>query len=82
MPAVGLAWPSSRCDAESVRFRFTAGHAIDGEADSLPAPIKAAVLLMIGDLYEHRETVVIGTISSRIPVSTAVESLLSTYRVY
>jgi hypothetical protein len=48
----------------------------------LPKPIRAAVLLMVGDLYRFRETVSVGVSSTAVPMSTTVESLLSPYRVF
>ena len=61
---------------EAVRLRYTAGY------EALPAPIKAALLLMCGDLYENRETAVIGVSASKVPMAMAVENLLGPYRVY
>lgn len=82
--AYGEAWPSARCRAGSVRVRYRSGYVENPEAVELvaavPAPITAAVLLMVGDLYANRETV--GEGRSAIPMSTTVEALLSPYRVW
>jgi uncharacterized phiE125 gp8 family phage protein len=43
-------WPTADAYG-SVRVRFTAGYS------TVPAPLKAAVLLMVGDLYANREAV-------------------------
>lgn len=43
----------------------------------VPASIKAAVLLYVGDLYEHREAQFIGTIQSENP---SADALLWPYR--
>lgn len=75
-PAHGFGWPSYRAHPEAVRVRYRAGYEV------LPKPIRAAILLMVGDLYRFRETVVVGTIASSIPMSTTVESLLAPYRVF
>jgi hypothetical protein len=48
---------------------------------AVPAPIKAAVLLMVGDLYENRETVAEGA-PAPVEMSMTVERLLSPYRVW
>ncbi|MEF2551994.1 head-tail connector protein [Aurantimonas sp. A2-1-M11] len=70
-------WPSARVDAGSVRVTFTAGY---GEAaEDVPAPIRSAILLMIGDLYENRATVSERG-SGRIDMSTTVERLITPYR--
>ncbi len=54
----GQVWPSivtQRQDA--VRVRFTCGY---GERSDVPAPILSAALLIVGALYETRESSVIG----------------------
>jgi uncharacterized phiE125 gp8 family phage protein len=88
-PLYGRQWPASvRRDPGSVRIRYTAGYPLTDDNspalpdDRLPDGIKAAVLLMIGDLYEFRETVAVGAVATSIPVSTTVESLLAPHRVY
>jgi uncharacterized phiE125 gp8 family phage protein len=82
-PVYGGSWPWARCDHETVRVRYTAGYApADGDTpDALPATIKAAILLMVGDLYAFRETVATGG-PAKVPVSTTVDALLSPLRVY
>lgn len=42
--------------------------------------VKAAMLLLIGHWYEHRETVVVGQTVAEVPY--AVEALLQPYRIY
>ena len=46
-------WPTVTVTARSVRVTFRAGYGAD--AASVPAPLKAAVLLASEDLYERRE---------------------------
>jgi uncharacterized phiE125 gp8 family phage protein len=75
--AWGKSWPSVRSQREAVRIRYTAGYS--GEIDPR---IHAAILLMVGDLHANRETVVVGSISSPIQMSTTVENLLAGLRVY
>ena len=48
-------------------------------ADLIPAQIKQAILLMVGQLYEHRENVVVGTIATELPKT--FEYLLHPHRV-
>lgn len=43
----------------------------------VPAPVKAAILLLLGDLYATREGAVTGTIRTE---NTTVDRLLSPYR--
>ena len=51
---------------------FTAGY---GAASAVPAPIKAAILLHIGTLYEYRETM-----AERVAPTGAYEALIAPYR--
>lgn len=83
-------WPSAQwrgCHGETVRIRYRAGYAVNPDADpvvsSVPAPIKAAVLLMVGDLHRFRGTASDMNINATaIPMSVTVEALLQPYRVY
>lgn len=74
--AFGKRWPSVLSHPEAVRIQYRAGYV------DLPPPIRAAILLMVGDLYLNRETASIGAAASQIPMSTTVTNLLSPYRVF
>jgi uncharacterized phiE125 gp8 family phage protein len=70
-------WPATLARSEAVRVRYRAGYEI------IPPPIRAAILLMLGDLYRNRDTVAAGTVTaSAVPMSTTVTALLAPYRVY
>lgn len=69
-------WPTVRGDAEGVRIRYVAGYA------ALPPAILTAVLLMVGDLYANRETVVTGTIAAAVPMSMTVQNLLAPFKAW
>lgn len=69
LPPEDETWPASRGDEGDVVITFNAGFA---DADSVPKGLKQAVLLAIGTFYEHRESEVIGTITSGLK---AAESL-------
>lgn len=71
----GWPWSAGTLRREGVRVRYRAGYEI------APAPIRAAILLMVGDLYRNRETVA-ATAMTAVPMSTTVENLLGPYRVY
>jgi uncharacterized phiE125 gp8 family phage protein len=58
-------WPYTRSQLDAVTVPFTAGYGTT--AASVPASIKAAILILMANLYENREAVVIGTISSSLP---------------
>ncbi len=72
----GLSWPSPGDHLAPVSVTYVAGQAV---AD-VPAAIKHAALLMIGDLYRNRETAAIGAQASEIPMSATVNALLAPYR--
>lgn len=79
-PAFGTAWPATRWELEAVRIQYRAGYG--PEATDVPAPIRHAVLLLIGHLYENREAEVVGTRAAAIELPTGVNALLSPYMVY
>ena len=74
--AFGKSWPSVRRDDESVRVTYTAGY------ETMPAPIRAAILLMVGDLYAFRETAIDDGRPGVIPMATPVANLLAPYRLW
>jgi len=71
-------WAAGISHPEGVRIRYKAGY----QPDRVPAPIKVAVMLMVGDLFQNRETVAVGVSASAVPMSTTVETLLGPYRVF
>lgn len=84
-PAYGAAWPTPRNFAESVRIRYQAGYPLgdgDGAPSVIPGPIRAALLLMIGDLYANRRTTLDGQPTAEIKMSTTVEALLTPFRIW
>ena len=50
-----------------------------GNAAAVPDGLKAALYLLLGDLYEQRQITIVGTITSK--TQTTVERLLAPYRV-
>lgn len=70
----GETWPTPQDRAGAVRVQYTAGY------EEVPAVFIAAALLLVGDLYQNRETSAPGSMSA-IPMSATVESLLRPYRV-
>lgn len=50
----------------------------DTSSDIFPASVRAAILLIVGDLHENREGLIVGTIVARNP---AVDRLLHFYRL-
>lgn len=70
-------WEGASLKREAVRVQYRAGYA----KGALPAPVRSAILLMLGDLYRNRDTVAAVQASS-IPMSTTVERLLEPLRRY
>lgn len=75
-PAYGTSWPSARCVTGAVAVRFVAGY---GAAAAVPAPLRAAILLMITHLYETRGA---ATERALAEVPLGVTALLAPYRVW
>lgn len=71
-------WEGGSLRREAVRVRYRAGY------ETLPSAIRAAILLMVGDLFANRETVVTGSGAGAVsvPMSTTVEALLRPFRVF
>lgn len=74
-PAYGEAWPSARAETGAIAVRFVAGY---GLAAAVPAPIRAAMLLLVSHLYENRNA---ATDRAMAEMPFAVSSLIAPYRV-
>jgi len=77
VPAYGQAWPSTRWVPNAVKITFIAGYGDAGTA--VPAAIKQAILLMVGQYYEQREDLIIGT--SQTEMDNGAKALLAPYVV-
>lgn len=75
-PAYGETWPATRVQPNAVLIRYVAGYA---NAAAVPQEIKDWMLLHIGTLYEHRETVIAGAPFSELP---QVDRLLDPVRMW
>jgi len=72
--ASGATWPASAERPDAVSVTFVAGY---GLAAAVPAPIKAAILLHVGNLYENRSAV---DDDSLAPLPMAYDALIGPYR--
>jgi uncharacterized phiE125 gp8 family phage protein len=72
-PKSGKSWPSTITREDAVSITFTAGYEV------LPPALRAAILLMVGHLYENREAVVADGKPEALPMG--VEQLVGTYRL-
>lgn len=69
VPAYGTSWPTHRVHPGSVLIDFTAGYG--PAATDVPASVRAAILLTLGNLYENRESIVIGQTPVILPMGVA-----------
>lgn len=68
----GLCWTNYLPDCTRIEAEFTAGY---GEAASdIPLPIRQAILLLLAQYFEHRDT------AGQPPVPMMVDALLAPYR--
>jgi uncharacterized phiE125 gp8 family phage protein len=74
--AYGKTWPTARSERNAVTITFVAGYG--AAASAVPDRAKTAIKMLVGDMYENRETVLTGTIVAEIPT---VKRLLDTLRV-
>jgi uncharacterized phiE125 gp8 family phage protein len=72
--AHGQSWPQPRSDRDPVTITFQAGY------EALPPPLRAAILLMVADLYANRESGGIGERAFEAPMTTTVDRLISPFR--
>jgi len=69
----GFDWPSVAQRPDAIRIRYQAGY------DSVPAPIRHAILMLVGQWYANREPTSDKALSE---LPFAVEALLSPFRVW
>jgi hypothetical protein len=67
-------WPDVQRSHEGILVRFNAGYT------DVPAGLKSAILLIVGDLYENREASLVGSVSSSVQFS--VDALVRPYRLH
>ena len=72
----GKSWPSTYSVINAVTVRFVAGY---GAAAAVPEPIRQAMLILIGELYEQRQESVPASFAA---VPFGVRALLTPYKVW
>jgi uncharacterized phiE125 gp8 family phage protein len=72
-PVYGTEWPTTREQPGAVAVQYSVGYA---DAASVPAALKAAILLLVGDLYANREA----KIDAKLVENRAVSRLLFPYK--
>lgn len=71
----GQQWPQTDAYPASVTLAFSAGY---GSANPLPASLRAAILLLVGDLFENRG----GKTVTNLQTNPTVAALLDPLRVW
>jgi len=72
----GKTWPSTYSVINAVTVRFVSGY---GAAAAVPEPIRQAMLILIGELYEQRQESVPASVGA---VPFGVRALLTPYKVW
>lgn len=75
--AYGEVWPSIREQEDAVTITYVAGYGANGA--TVPAPLRTAILLLVGHWYANREAVTPATLTN-IPLG--VDALISPYRIH
>lgn len=78
-PAYGVSYPATYGVMNAVTIRFVCGYA---NAESVPAGLRAAMLLLIGHWYMNRESVNVTIGSNVATVPQSVESLAWPFRSF
>lgn len=73
IPTDGTGWPTADLHPAAWRITFSAGY---GAGEDVPAPIQAAILLMVSDLYDNRD----GKVQANLVENPTVERLLHPFR--
>ena len=76
--AYNQSWPSTRSQRNAVTITYVAGYG--SASTNVDAALIHAVKFLVGHWYENREPVVLGTISTNIPIT--VKRLLDPYVVH
>lgn len=77
VPAYGQCFPITRAKPACVRVTFQCGYA---DADHVPAATKTAIKMIVAHLFEIRQPILTGSISSKLPYT--VDALLDLHKFY
>jgi uncharacterized phiE125 gp8 family phage protein len=75
-PAVGTSWPETSTRFAAVEIQWKAGYGDD--PTDVPEDTRSAIKLALGDLYENRESIVLGL---NVNTTKAIEQLLANDRL-
>lgn len=75
----GETWPSETLyPSNPIYIEYVCGYKT---ATGVPAPIKAAMMLMVGDAYANRESIVVGQGQTVQVIPNYIQNLLGSYRL-
>lgn len=82
VPADDVAWPDTIDAINAVRVRYVAGYEpLSGDyTANIPDPIRAAVMMMVADIYQQRENFSAENLT-RVPMTMGARTLLAPWRV-
>lgn len=75
-PAYTINYPAFRYQPDTISIRYVCGY---GAASAVPEHLKAAILLLVGHWFDHREEVNVGNITTEVPM--AARTLIEQCRV-
>ena len=75
--AADFGMPSLDCAPDAISVTFKAGYGPAGQ--DVPGPLRAAMLLLIGDMHRFAETAALAT-ANAVPMTPTVDRLISPYR--
>jgi len=75
-PAFGAEWPT---DSNELPYNITVTF-VDVDEASVPASVKQAIMLLIGDMYENRENSVTGQGVTHVKMTLTAERLLTPFK--
>lgn len=78
LPASGTSWPTAGSFINAIKVRYIAGYSDDSDGEPLPNALRAAMLLVLGHLYKHREDSAAAALAS-IPLGA--EAMMRPLRV-
>lgn len=81
VPVSTFQWPTALEAANSVRIRFVAGYEEESGASGVPDPIKTAILIMVSDLYQNRESATSAQ-SNAVNIPTTAKALVQPYVIH
>jgi uncharacterized phiE125 gp8 family phage protein len=79
-PAYGILWPDTYPVTGAVVIRFVAGYG--ATAETVPIKIRQWIKVMVGSLWENRETVVVSPSALTLVKLDFLDGLLDEYRIY